>query len=122
LDGTVNFIHGIPQGLRLGGGVKKKVWFWPAVVCLILFGMNCFLATRGARRHIKWATHGRFQRVGSLCAAWLSRGFPMIIKSTRDEHARILTPFLEKMSDIRRFGAAAIDLLVDRVADAPMLI
>jgi myo-inositol-1(or 4)-monophosphatase len=107
LDGTVNFIHGIPQvsisiaveknGVVLAGGV-----FDP-------FRDELFLAARGRGATL----NGRKIAVSKesvLLRSLLITGFPYDHQQHVREHMERLKPFLEKMADIRRFGSAAIDL------------
>ena len=107
LDGTVNFMHGIPQsvvsiavergGVVLAGGVYDP------------FRRELFLAARG-----KGATcNGRPIHVSSnkdFLRSLLITGFPYDRKTNADLYLSLIRPFLKKGIDIRRFGAAALDL------------
>jgi myo-inositol-1(or 4)-monophosphatase len=107
LDGTVNFMHRIPQacvsvavecgGVVLAGGVYDP------------FRDELFLAARG-----KGATLNgkpiRVSRETKLIRALLVTGFPYNHQRNAVYHANLLVPFLTKTADIRRFGAAALDL------------
>jgi myo-inositol-1(or 4)-monophosphatase len=107
LDGTVNFIHGIPQvsvsiavekdGVVLAGGV-----FDP-------FRNELFMAARGRGATL----NGRKISVSKETAplrSLLITGFPYDHQKNARFHAKLLTPFLKTLADIRRFGSAAIDL------------
>ena len=107
LDGTVNFIHGIPQAsvsiaVEKGGVVLAGGVFDP-------FRNELFMAARG-----KGATmNGRKIAVSKETVplrSLLITGFPYDHQMNARHHAEILTPFLATMADVRRFGSAAIDL------------
>ncbi|MCG3206139.1 MAG: hypothetical protein KCHDKBKB_02866 [Elusimicrobia bacterium] len=107
LDGTVNFIHRIPhfcvsvaverEGMILAGGVYDP------------HRDELFMAVRG-----KGATlNGKKIQVSkeqSLIRSLLVTGFPYDHQQNAAMHAAFIQPFLNKFADLRRFGAAALDL------------
>lgn len=107
LDGTVNFVHRIPHfcvsvavehnGLVLAGGVYDPN------------RDELFMAVRG-----KGATlNGQRIQVSPqtrLIRSLLITGFPYDHQKNAAKHATYLQPFLTKFADLRRFGAAALDL------------
>lgn len=107
LDGTVNFIHGIPQvsisiavenqGKILAGGV-----FDP-------FRDELFLAARGRGATLNDRRISVSKETIPLRALMIT-GFPYDHQKFAGRHAKILKPFLASMADLRRFGSAAIDL------------
>ncbi len=107
LDGTVNFIHRIPHscvsvaieydGRVLTGGVYDP------------YRDELFLAVRGHGatmngRRIRVSTEQKARR------ALLVTGFPYDHHRHARKHADFLEPFLKNMADVRRLGAAALDL------------
>ncbi len=107
LDGTVNFIHRIPQscvsvavecgGVLLAGGV-----FDP-------FRDEMFLAAKGQGATL----NGRKIRVSlerKPLRSLVVTGFPYQHQKEPRKHALFIAPFLEKFADLRRLGAAALDL------------
>jgi myo-inositol-1(or 4)-monophosphatase len=107
LDGTVNFVHGIPQscvsiaveknGKVLAGGIYDP------------FRNELFLAERG-----RGATmNGRPIHVSPrapLQRSLLVTGFPYDHQRRAGFYLAYAEPFLRKSMDLRRFGSAAIDL------------
>lgn len=107
LDGTVNFMHRIPQscvsvavecaGVVLAGGVYDP------------FRKELFLAVKGQGATM----NGRKIRVSKETRpirSLLVTGFPYNHQQRAAYHAKLLVPFLKEMADVRRFGAAALDL------------
>lgn len=107
LDGTVNFMHRIPQscvsvavecgGVVLAGGVYDP------------FRDELFLAARGQGATMNGRTICVSQEK-KMIRSLLVTGFPYNHQKKASFHAELLVPFLKKMADVRRFGAAAIDL------------
>ena len=109
LDGTTNFIHGIPQ-FAISIGVKHKNQLQHAVV-LDPVKQEEYTASRGGGAQL----NGRRLRVTdkkSLDGALLGTGFPF-----RPEHSNYYDAYLETVREfmgptagIRRAGAASLDL------------
>ncbi len=107
LDGTVNFMHRIPQscvsvavecnGEVLAGGVYDP------------YRDELFMAVRG-----RGATmNGKRIHVSPerrLIRSLAITGFPYDHQKNAAYHARFIQPFLTKFADLRRHGAAALDL------------
>jgi myo-inositol-1(or 4)-monophosphatase len=107
LDGTVNFVHGVPQScvsvaVERGGQVLAGGVYDP-------FRNELFMAMRG-----KGATmNGRKIHVSKerdISKALLVTGFPYDRFRRVDHLLAALRPFFERGIDIRRFGAAALDM------------
>lgn len=107
LDGTTNFVHGIPQfAISIGVAVEGRIDFG---VILDPCKSDVFSAARG--RGAKW--NGKTCRISDregLAGALLATGFPF-------KAHRLLNPYLAIFHDvflrckaIRRPGAAALDL------------
>jgi myo-inositol-1(or 4)-monophosphatase len=107
LDGTVNFVHRIPQscvsvavernGVVLAGGVYDP------------YREELFLAAKGygarmnnRRIHVS----GQSKMNKSLVVT----GFPYERSDNPKKYLLVLSPFLKRCADLRRFGAAALDL------------
>ncbi len=107
LDGTVNFIHRIPQscvsiavekkGLILAGGI-----FDP-------YRNELFLAVRGKGATMNGKKIG-VSKEKNLRRALVITGFPYDRADNADHYLAYLKPFLKNCADLRRFGAAALDL------------
>ena len=107
LDGTANFIHGIPQfaisiGMKAEGRLQVGVIYDP-------IQDELFTAMRGAgarlnNRRIRINPNSRLQ--GSLVAT----GFPYNQYDCLDRYMVILKEVIMKTSGVRRPGSAALDL------------
>jgi len=120
IDGTVNYLYGLPQyAVSLAAEVDGEVVV--GVVHNIATGSRWW-AQRGAGAYVAhWAegatgddypARGR-RLVGStqrdLTQALIATGFGYDAQ-VRAEQARVLTGLLPRVRDIRRFGAASLDL------------
>lgn len=107
IDGTTNFMRGIPHfcvsiALVVKGQIHQGVVFDP-------LRDELFTATRGqgAQRN------GYRIRVGSakdLDGTILATGFPFKMKHILGEYQTVFSKFFEQASDVRRMGSAALDL------------
>lgn len=122
LDGTVNFLYGIPEwGVSIA--VHDEKGPLAAVVCNPCGG-ETFAAGRGAGASL----NGRPVHVSDksdLAVALIGTGFSYDA-DTRREQARRLVDLLPRVRDIRRCGSAALDLAavacgrLDGFFEAPM--
>lgn len=106
IDGTVNYLYGLPQyAVSLAAEVDGAVV--AGVVCNIVTGRE-WTAVRGAGAY----TDGR-RLTGStqthLGMALVATGFGYGA-ARRADQARVLAGLLPEVRDIRRFGAASLDL------------
>jgi myo-inositol-1(or 4)-monophosphatase len=107
LDGTLNYVHGYPQfaisiALQVKGRLDQAVVFDP-------MRDELFTASRGAGAQLN-GQRLRVTRCAQLSNALLATGFPV---RDRDTLARFLPGFGEMLAscaDVRRAGAAALDL------------
>jgi myo-inositol-1(or 4)-monophosphatase len=107
LDGTVNFVHRIPQscvsiaveraGIILAGGVYDP---YRDELFLAVKGKGATL--NGKRIHVSPET--------KMHRAVVITGFPYDRNDHATRYLDFLRPFLKKCADLRRFGAAALDL------------
>ncbi|MDP7113863.1 MAG: inositol monophosphatase family protein [Myxococcota bacterium] len=108
LDGTVNFVHGLPAycvciALQDGGDLELGVVYDPN-------GDRCFRAVRGGGAELD----GRSLRVSAttdLGEALLASGFPYDRRDNADYYLRFLKAFLERAQGFRRPGSAGLDLV-----------
>jgi myo-inositol-1(or 4)-monophosphatase len=107
LDGTINFVHGIPHcsvsiALAVDAEVRVAVVYDPC-------RQEVFDAERGAGARLNGSPITVSSTEG-LGAALLVTGFPY----DRREHARFYLSYFEafmlQCQDVRRFGSAALDL------------
>jgi myo-inositol-1(or 4)-monophosphatase len=107
LDGTVNFVHGIPH-------VAVSIGLWEGdrpLVGVIYDPLRdeCFSATAGGGAFL----NGKPITVSSTTDLDLSvtaTGFPYDHGDYADEYARAVEAVLASVNGIRRFGSAALDL------------
>jgi myo-inositol-1(or 4)-monophosphatase len=107
LDGTSNFLHGLPVfcvsiGCRRGGELLAGVILDP-------MGDNLFTACKGGGAW--W--NGRRMKVGGnpgLPSAFLATGYPFRVRAALDLYLDIFRDIFLQCRGIRRCGAAALDL------------
>ncbi|ATZ73703.1 inositol-1-monophosphatase [Idiomarina sp. X4] len=107
LDGTTNYMRGIPHfcisiALLHKGSVQQAVVYDP-------IREELFTASRGAGAQL----NGRRLRISpkvELKGAILSTGFPFKMKSRLPEYLEMFNKLFEHCADVRRAGAAALDL------------
>ena len=107
LDGTVNYVHGIPifccsLALEIDGTIVLGVVFDPN-------RQELFVAERGQGARL----NGSPLRVSSeprLVDAMLCTGFPYDVHQTVDEVVSLFGAFVSRARAVRRLGSAAIDL------------
>jgi myo-inositol-1(or 4)-monophosphatase len=107
LDGTVNFINGIPQ-------VAVSVGLWeddsPLVGAIVdVFRGEEFTAAAGTGAFLggdRLTASGR----SDLHPAVVATGFPYDHRETPERYASALRHVLAKVQGLRRFGSAALDL------------
>jgi myo-inositol-1(or 4)-monophosphatase len=107
LDGTTNFVHGIPQfAISIGVAVEGRIDFG---VILDPCKNDLFSAARG--RGARW--NGSVCHVSdrdSLAGALLATGFPFKAHRLLDPYLDIFRDVFLRCKAIRRPGAAALDL------------
>jgi myo-inositol-1(or 4)-monophosphatase len=106
LDGTVNFLFGIPQwcvsiACEDEGGVLAGVVYDP-------MREETWAATRDGDATLNGA-RVRASRRGELATALVATGFGYAA-DVRESQARVVARLLPLVRDVRRFGAAALDL------------
>ncbi|HRY33082.1 MAG TPA: inositol monophosphatase family protein [Bacteroidales bacterium] len=107
LDGTTNFIHGIPLvciSVSLLRGNEPEIG-----VVYEVFGREMFTAQRGQGAHL----NGKKIRVSSnasLQHALLATGFPYYDYERLDEYLALFRHLMQASHGIRRLGSAAADL------------
>jgi myo-inositol-1(or 4)-monophosphatase len=107
LDGTTNFVHGLPLfsvsiGLEVEGRMVVGVVYDPSLD-------ECFVAERGAGAFLD----GRRLAVSettSLGASLLASGFPYDVRETADNNLAEYAAFTRRNRSVRELGSAAITL------------
>jgi myo-inositol-1(or 4)-monophosphatase len=107
LDGTTNFLHGIPQfaisiGLERQGKLVAAVVYHP-------IADELFTAERGMGARL----NGRPLQVttcATLVDSLLCTGFPYSIREERRRQVDVFAAFLGEAQAVRRLGSAALDL------------
>ena len=107
LDGTTNFVHGIPQfAVSVGVAVADRVEFG---VILDPIKNDVFCAARGMGATWNGAPCGVTPRPG-LEGALVATGFPFKAHELLDPYLEIFREVFLRCKAIRRPGAAALDL------------
>ena len=106
LDGTTNYLYGLPGfGVSIGIEVDDRV---VAGVVLDVVRDELFAATLGGGA-TRQGQPIRASVVTDLSTALIATGFAYDA-AARSRQAHVLTTVLPRVRDIRRFGAAAVDL------------
>lgn len=107
LDGTTNFVHGIPQfAISIGVAVEGRIDFG---VILDPCKNDVFSAARGHGARWNGATCRVSDRAG-LSGALLATGFPFKAHRLLDPYLAIFRDVFLRCKAVRRPGAAALDL------------
>ena len=107
LDGTTNFLHGVPQYCVSIGLLHKGV---PTQA--VVFDPNrneLFTATKGVGAYLN-DRRIRVSRTDKMEDALLGTGFPFREITNLDDYTRMLKNAMRTCSGVRRPGAAALDL------------
>jgi myo-inositol-1(or 4)-monophosphatase len=107
LDGTTNFLHGVPQycvsiGLLHKGALQQAVVFDPN-------RNELFTATRGVGAYLN-DRRIRVSKTDKIDNALVGTGFPFKQIGDVDDYLRMLKNVMKATSGVRRPGAAALDL------------
>jgi myo-inositol-1(or 4)-monophosphatase len=107
LDGTTNFMHGLPVyavsiGLTYKGKPMLGVIYEPT-------RDECFYATKENGAFCN-STPIRVSQAANLSESLLATGFPYYHFEKMDAYLSIIKTFLDRTHGIRRLGSAAIDL------------
>ncbi|TEW52491.1 inositol-1-monophosphatase [Psychromonas algicola] len=107
LDGTTNFIHGIPHfavsiALKVKGRTEVGVVFDP-------IRNELFSAVRGQSAQIN-GYRTRTSTVPTLGGTLLATGFPFKQKHSLEAYLNIFQELFTDVADMRRSGSAALDL------------
>jgi myo-inositol-1(or 4)-monophosphatase len=107
LDGTTNFIHGLPI-FSVSIGLKYQ----EEIVLGVVYEINldeCFYAVKGKGAFCNGSPI-RVSKAQNLEESLIATGFPYSAFSRIDDYLKILRVFMEKCHGIRRLGSAAVDL------------
>ncbi len=107
LDGTTNFIHGLPC-FAVSIALMKN----DELVIGVIYEINlkeCFYAWEGSKAYLNGIeiTVSNTERVEDMLVA---TGFPYYDYSRIDEYMNLLTYFMKNTRGLRRMGSAATDL------------
>ena len=107
LDGTTNFLHGVPQYCVSIGLLHKGIPF--QAVVFDPTRNELFTASKGAGAYLN-DRRIRVSKVDKLEGALISTGFPFKVINHVDDYLRMLKNVMKSTSGVRRAGAAALDL------------
>ncbi len=107
LDGTTNFLHGLPiYAISVGLTYKHQIILG---VIYHIVRQECFHAIEGGHAYCNNQII-TVSKVPTLQKSLLATGFPYYHTKKKDVYLEIIKEFLEKSHGIRRLGSAAIDL------------
>ena len=107
LDGTTNFLHGVPI-FAISIALMRKDKPVLGVVYEVSHD-ECFHAIENGKAYCN-DKEIRVSPISSLDESLLATGFPYYHTEKKDQYLDIIKTFLEKTHGIRRLGSAAIDL------------
>ena len=107
LDGTTNFLHGLPI-FAISIGLRRDSKLVMGVVHEVVHS-ECFHAIENGRAYCN-ETEIRVSPITALSESLLATGFPYYHSEKKDIYLDIIKEFLERTHGIRRLGSAAIDL------------
>jgi myo-inositol-1(or 4)-monophosphatase len=107
LDGTTNFLHGVPQyavsiGLQHKGVLTQAVIYDPTK-------NDLFTATRGRGAYLN-DKRLRVSKRKEMADSLIATGFPYSNFEHKDAYMAIFTDVMQKSAGLRRPGAASLDL------------
>jgi len=107
LDGTTNYLHGLPLW-AISIGLQKK----GRTVLGIVYDVShkeCFHSIEGGPAYCN-QHEIKISSISKLEESLLATGFPYYHSDKKEDYLEIIKIFLEKTHGIRRLGSAAIDL------------
>lgn len=107
LDGTTNFVHGLPCY-----SISVALLHEKELVAGVVYEVNqdeCFRAARGAGAFCNEQAI-RVSEVGTLGESLVATGFPYYNFEELDQYLRLLGAFMRQTHGVRRVGSAAVDL------------
>lgn len=107
LDGTTNFIHGLPV-FAISIALMQR----DEVVLACVYEINrkeCFYASKGGGAFCN-AVKLRVSEVSLLADALLATGFPYHFFEKNAQYLQILNNLMQQSQGLRRMGSAAVDL------------
>jgi len=107
LDGTTNFVKGLPHfAVSIAVRIKGKT----EVACVYNPMLNeLFTAQRGSGAQLN-SSRIRVNQIKDLQGAVLATGFPFKQKQHAESYVKIVGSLFSECSDFRRTGSAALDL------------
>ncbi len=107
LDGTTNFIHGIPcYSISIALMQNKEL------VLGVIYEINldeCFYAWQGSKAYLN-GQEINVSKVPTLADSLLATGFPYYDYSKLDQYMEVFKYFMKNTHGLRRLGSAATDL------------
>jgi myo-inositol-1(or 4)-monophosphatase len=107
LDGTTNFLHGLPI-FAISIGLTKNDKTILGVVYEVSH-RECFHAIEGGKAYCNDKVIS-VSPINTLQESLLATGFPYYHSNKKENHLEIIKTFLEQTHGVRRLGSAAIDL------------
>jgi myo-inositol-1(or 4)-monophosphatase len=107
LDGTTNFMHGLPvYSVSVALSYKDKI------VVGVVYEVNrdeCFYAVEGGKAYMN-EKEIKVSDASSMANSLLATGFPYYTFEKMPQYLEILNHLMQKSHGLRRMGSAAVDL------------
>ncbi len=110
IDGTVNYLYGIPSWAVSVAAEIDGVGVVGVVAAPALGETFVAVRGRGARKHDQWGVHElRVNDPVELAASLVATGYGYT-QERRTSQARVTSALLPQVADLRRLGACSLDL------------
>ena len=107
LDGTTNFIHGVPC-FAISIALMRKEELVLGVIYEINFA-ECFYAWEGSKAYLN-GKEINVTKTAKLADSLLATGFPYYDYNRMDDYMELFNYFMKNTHGLRRLGSAATDL------------
>ncbi|MBD1392213.1 inositol monophosphatase family protein [Mucilaginibacter glaciei] len=107
LDGTTNFIHGLPTF-----SVSIALQDYDELVLGVVYEVNqdeCFYAHKGAPAYLN-GKEIKVSKIPTVAQSLLATGFPYYDFTKQDAYLKMFAELMRNCHGIRRIGSAAVDL------------
>jgi len=112
LDGTTNFLHGLPV-YSVSIALEEKNGTQSEMVLGVVFEVNhdeCFFSWKGGKAFLNNEVI-QVSKTNELSKSLLATGFPYYDYERSDSYFEILKHFAQNTRGVRRMGSAAVDLV-----------
>ncbi|MFD2865923.1 inositol monophosphatase family protein [Mucilaginibacter antarcticus] len=108
LDGTTNFIHGVPS-FSVSIALKE----YDELVVGVVYEINldeCFYAWKGAPAYLN-GTEIKVSKTPTIASSLIATGFPYYDFTKQPQYIELFSHLMKNSHGLRRLGSAAVDLV-----------